>query len=173
MTMNLRRWLVVAAILAAVGSMLAVTPTNVVAQIRAALVKDADNPARQPFSASTGIVRFATDSASASAPLLTVPSGKRAVVEHLSCINYLAVGNNFVRFELLSTTGGSAARHQFVHTNVGTSFTAEADIWSFSQPVQAYADPATEISVSALRRSSASLGGVECYASGYYVDLTP
>jgi len=172
MTMNLRRWLVVAAILLAVGSLLAVTPTAVVAQIRAALVRDADNPARQPFSASNSSL-YSGSSSSAAATLLTVPSGKRAVVEHLSCINYLAVDNNFVRFEMLYIANGVAARHQFVNTRVGTSFVATADIWSFSQPVQAYADPGTEISVNALRRSSAGLGGLECDVSGYYVDMTP
>ena len=49
MSMNLRRWLVVAAMLVAVGSALAVTPTSVVAQIRAALIKNVDEPWRTPF----------------------------------------------------------------------------------------------------------------------------
>lgn len=173
MTMNIRRWLVVAAILAAVGSLLAVTPTSVVAQIRAALVRDVDNPARQPFSAWTSVVEFDAGSTLLSRPLLTVPAGKRAVVEHMSCVNYLEVGNNFVRFEMRYTTNGTELKHQFVNTRAGTSFVSSADIWSFSQPVRAYADAGTEITVYALRRLTAGLAGMECYASGHYVDMTP
>jgi len=169
---NWKRHVVIAAVILAAAAILGAVAQPVWAQVRAALVKDADNPARQPFSASSSSL-YSGSSSSAAATLLIVPSGKRAVVQHLSCINYLAVDNSFVRFEMLYIANGVAARHQFVNTHVGTSFVASADIWSFSQPVHAYADPGTEISVNALRRSSAGLGGLECDVSGYYVDMTP
>lgn len=130
-----------------------------------ATVKDADNPARQPFRVS-GTGMFG-DYTGLSVNLITVPSGKRAVIEHCSCINYLAATDNFVRFEL--AVDGAPA-HQFVHTRVGTSYVPGVDIWSFSQPVRLYADPASVISAHGLRRSTGT-GGIECYISGYFVDV--
>jgi hypothetical protein len=141
------------------------------AEIRAAFVRDVDNPALQPLSASSGLVTFAPGSISANVALLSVPAGKRAVVEHFSCINYLASANNFVRFELEYTSNGETERHQFVHTRVGASLVGGIDVWSFSQPVSAYADPGTSMEITAIRRSTAGQGGIECYASGHYVDL--
>jgi hypothetical protein len=104
--------------------------------------------------------------------LLTVPAGKRAVIEHVSCIDFLASGNNFVRMQLTYTLGGTAKAMQFVHDFVGASFAPGVDVWSFSQPVRAYADPGTVVSMSALRRSVSGTGDIECELSGYYVDTT-
>lgn len=140
------------------------------AQTRAALVKDVDSPASQPFAFSSGSTAFGASSLSLELPLITVPAGKRAVVEHVSCINYLASGNNFVRMEIGFVTGGVSRRHQFVHDYVGGSLLSGVDIWSFSQPVRLYADAGTAIRMSALRRSTSGSGGVECDISGHYVD---
>lgn len=139
------------------------------AQTRAALVKDVDSPASQPFAFSSSPVGFGS-SLSLELPLITVPAGKRAVVEHVSCINFLASGNNFVRMEIGFVTGGVSRRHQFVHDFVGGSLISGIDIWSFSQPVRLYADAGTAIRMSALRRSASGSGGVECDISGHYVD---
>src|SRR5258708_30270651 len=51
------------------------------AQVRAALVRDVDNPALAPFS---GTVRFSFSGLNTQALLTTVPAGKRLVVEHVS-----------------------------------------------------------------------------------------
>lgn len=138
------------------------------AQTRPALVKDVDSPASQPFAASatpgfSGI--------SANGTILTVPAGKRAVVEHFSCINFLDTGNNFVRLELGYTLDGATRRQQFVHDRVGTSLISGIDVWSFSQPVRLYADAGTAILVNALRRSGTGSGGIECHLSGHYVSV--
>lgn len=65
------------ATVAAVSSLLA--PTDLVAQLRAAIVRDADQPARQAvtlkhFSAANAFVQ-----------LYTVPAGRVLVVEHMNC----------------------------------------------------------------------------------------
>jgi len=139
------------------------------AQTRPALVKDVNSPASQPFAAN-GSANFPTGSANAASTLLTVPAGKRAVIEHVSCIDFLEVGNNFVRMELRYTLGAAANKHQFVHTRVGASFASNIDVWSFSQPIRLYADAGTTVEMSALRRSSAGSAGIECQISGHYVD---
>jgi hypothetical protein len=168
---NWKAYLIIAAILVVVGSILGGgLGEPVLAQVRAALIKDVDNPARQPFAVGTGITDFAVGSNSVSDTVLTVPAGKRAVVEHVSCINYVETANSWVRFEMNYTSAGAASRHQFVLTRVGPSFAAGIDIWSFSQPVQAYADPSTAITITALRRLSSGAGAIECYVSGHYVD---
>lgn len=172
MNKTLKRLLVLAACLTIVAAIVSITGSDVVAQIRAALIKDVDNPARQPFSASTNIVAFKSGDVVLSETIMTVPAGKRAVLEHCSCINYLEAGNNFIRFELRYVSGGVNARHQFVHTRVGVSFSPTIDIWSFSQPVRAYADAGTAITIEALRRSVTGSGAIECYISGHFVDPT-
>lgn len=170
---NWKAHLIIAALLLAAGTFLGgILAEPVWAQVRAALVKDVDNPSRQPFAADSNVTNFGTGAIDVSDPLLTVPAGKRAVIEHLSCINFLEAGNNFVRMELRYRLGGILQTHQFVHTRVGVSFIGTVDIWSFSQPIRAYADPSTEISIYALRRLTSGSGGIECQISGHYVDTT-
>lgn len=169
-----RRYLGILAVIVAVGIVFGgFLAEPIVAQIRAAFVKDLNNPAYQPFAVNSGVATFPSSSTSVTQTLLTVPAGKRAVIEHFSCINFLAATNNFVRFEILYTSAGGAKAHQFVNTRVGESFVAGVDIWSLSQPVRAYADPSTTISVNAFRRSGTGLGGIECELSGHLVDTTP
>jgi hypothetical protein len=68
-----------AAVLGSVG-LLATLPSNsLVAQVRAALVRDVDQPARQSV-----VIRQFT-STSTFAPVYTVPAGKRFVLEHMNC----------------------------------------------------------------------------------------
>lgn len=150
---------------AALVALLASSPAP--AQTRPALVKDVDSPASQPFGA---VATPPFSGLGATGTLLTVPAGKRAVVEHFSCINFLDSANNFVRLELHYTVGGILRRQQFVHERVGTSLIAGIDVWSFSQPVRVYADAGTAIQVSAIRRSSTGSAGIECHISGHYVD---
>jgi hypothetical protein len=160
---RLKHWL-------AAGFIALLASTAATAQTRAALVKDVDSPASQPFAASSGVVNFPAGSSNASSTLLTVPAGKRAILEHVSCIDFLETGNNFVRMEMRYTLGGVAQRHQFVHTRVGTSLIGSIDVWSFSQPVRLYADAGTILQMAALRRSTTGSGGIECQISGHYVD---
>jgi hypothetical protein len=159
---GVRSWL-------AVGLLAMLASGAATAQTRPALVKDVNSPANQPLAANAGAT-FGGGDSSATATLLTVPAGKRAVIEHVSCIDYLGTGNNFVRTELRYTLGGVLNRHQFVHTLVGNSFVSGIDVWSFSQPVRLYADAGTTIQIYALRWSTAGSGGIECHISGHYVD---
>lgn len=163
--------LTIAALILAAGTILGgILAKPVWAQVRAALVKDVDNPSRQPFAAENPLNTFGAGSIESTATLLTVPAGKRAVIEHVSCINYLEAGNNFVRMELRFRLGGVDQTHQFVNTRVGVSLSPTLDVWSFSQPIRAYADPSTAISIYAIRRSTSGLGGIDCQISGHYVD---
>lgn len=153
----------------AAGVIALLASTQAPAQTRAALVKDVDSPASQPFGAAA---TPAFSGVTATGTLLTVPAGKRAVVEHFSCINFLDSANNFIRLELRYTVGGTLRRHQFVHERVGPSFLTGIDVWSVGQPVRLYADEGTAIEVSALRRLTSGSAGIECYISGHYVNAS-
>lgn len=157
---RVRRWL-------AAGAMALLASTAATAQTRAALVKDVDSPASQPFAAASSP---SFSGLTATGTLMTVPAGKRAVVEHFSCIDFLDAANNFVRMELSYTLGGTLRQHQFIHTPVGASLASGINVWSLSQPVRLYADAGTAIQVRAIRRSSTGSAGIECYVSGFYVD---
>lgn len=154
----------------AAGAIALLASSAAMAQTRAALVKDVNSPPSQPFAANSGVAGFPSGANAITVTLLTVPAGKRAVVEHVSCIDFLAVGDNFVRMEMRYTLGGVSQQHQFVHTRVGTSLIPSIDVWSLSQPVRLYADAGTTIQMAAIRRSGAGPGGIECQISGHYVD---
>ncbi len=139
--------------------------------VRVQNVGSADNPALQGFAANTGTRSFAGGNSTNSQTLMTVPAGKRAVVEHVSCIDFLEAGNNFVRMELRYTLNGATQLHQFVHEHVGTSLVSTIDVWSFSQALRVYADPGSDISVFAIRRTTTGSGGIECQASGHFVTV--
>jgi len=108
--------------------------SHIVAQVRAALVKDVDNGAGQSFGASAS-PSFAASSITASEDFLTVPAGTQAVVEHLSCINYASVTNSFVRLEIGFVTAGVSRLHQFVATNAGPSLVSGISVWTVSRDV--------------------------------------
>lgn len=160
------RLVIAAALIVALG-IVALVARPAMAQLRAALVKDVDNPARQPFAAGA-FPSFSGRLAAES--FLTVPAGKRGVIEHVSCVNVLDASNNFVRLQVDVTTDGNLNSHQFVHSNVGPSI-GDLEVWSFSQPVRVYADPGTEVELNVFRRVGTGSGNVECYISGHYVDL--
>lgn len=96
--MNYRRWLAVAAILAAVGAVVAVTPDPLVAQIRAAFVKNVDETYRQPYEVYSEFWAVASSSDQCTLncanwsqgwnsflfDLPPVPAGKRLVIKHVS-----------------------------------------------------------------------------------------
>lgn len=94
------------------------------------------------------------------------------MVEHFSCINYADASNSFVRLEIRFVTSGLSSRQQFVATYAGASLVSGINVWTVSEPVTAYADPGTQIDLSAIRRN-AGTAGLECYITGHYVDLTP
>jgi len=132
-------------------------------------VRDTDRPGKQPL-----VGKIDMDfgiSQTLIATLAVVPVGKQGILEHLSCIDFIdSANNNFVRFDLEYTSGGVVTKAQFLHTNVGTSFVPGIDVVSFSQPFRAYVDGGSNIVLTALRRTTTGLAGIECYLNGYLVD---
>lgn len=128
------------------------------------LVRDVDNPARQPFQASIDtdwpagfIVKTTT--------LLTVPVGKRAVIEYATFYIAPSAGSKIQFAELGTTVGGNPASFDFV----GTPITS---IGVVAQPLRLYADAGTNI-VGIVGLDSTSTGGgeIKISISGYLVNV--
>ena len=143
------------------------TPTSVNV-VNTPGVRDADNPARQPFQAElflTGI--------SGSAGFLQVgqvPAGKRLVIENISVSGVTPTGQR-VFVGLITTLGDFIARHPLLVHAQGTNETGEAE-FVISQQVRLYADPGSNLTFY-VKRSSTTGQAVFFYAtiSGYLVDV--
>jgi hypothetical protein len=153
---NAKSYLVVAA--AAVLFMLFtafVLQRTVVAQMQATLVKDVDNPARQPFSAECMNYTAEIDGCT----LITVPAGQRLVIE---------------MFEV--RTQSAAPVVSLLYTGIYHYFTPDppvgvANLVYSVRRVRYYADPGTKIVASSFSANSINTFGASYVVSGYFVTL--
>jgi hypothetical protein len=144
------------------------------------LVRDLDNPARQPFQAELGGLLFNTSDDAESFQITLVPPGKRLVIEHVSLrINSREAGPEgipqprFRTFAALITKADTvAARHEVI---VDRADVGEASRNVASQSIRAYADPGSAVFVeidSTNDNGGNSLLGISHVAiSGHLVDL--
>src|SRR5262249_36263003 len=82
--------LVVIVVVAILGGVFA---KPVLAQVKAALVRDADNPALAPF---RGRVDFDLAATNDSRKMTTVPAGKRLVIEYVSWNSFTSTGDELI-----------------------------------------------------------------------------
>lgn len=152
------------ALLGVVGVVGAWFAKPVVAQVRAALVRDVDAPALSPFRAT---VNYQLCCLNDQRLLTTVPAGKRLVIEHISYLSFGPTGDQLVYAALRAGQFGPVHLVMGVnplHASASSSFT----IQDASQPVRAYFEAGEEVWVSA----SHNTGGnrqFELHVAGYYV----
>ncbi len=138
----LRRLVVVASILLIVASIVTITRSDVVAQIRAALVKNVDQPGRTPYQQS---VEFDPASGSFTRFYLVtfpaVPAGKRLVVEHVSAMIGVTAGGQpdflaFGDFYTLNTNNIALVNPVWTSksTAVGPYWMADRDVLVYYEP---------------------------------------
>jgi hypothetical protein len=162
---------------AAVSALVLVQPGVGQAQTQ---VRDLDNPARQPFQAELRQVPIPAFGESESFRIADVPAGKRLVIEHVSfrVANFRASipGEPVRQFgtfaSLITKANGVGASHELITQRIdltgGQSFSVA------SQPIRAYADPGTPVSIvigSITDDHTASLRAGHLTISGYLVDL--
>ena len=137
--------------------------TTAAAQTRAALVRDVDTPALQPFRGSVIISPFAT--LNEQRLLTTVPAGKRLVIEQVS---YTAGGQSGqVVFGALRT-GQFGPIQQYLQINPPhASATAPFVLQDGTSPVHVYFEAGEEVWVTVT--STASLASFQLAAQGYFV----
>ena len=168
---------IVAAMMLGVGSWsvpeaLAQPPKDVVvvnaptAPIPVTIQKNFDNPALQPFqqflagAMDDGELNMGDELA------VTVPAGKRLVIETVSAIVTTGAGQN-VRIRVDATAGGAAAHH----------LTVSKEPWQASfdhtgiQSGRMYADPGTTVYIRVVRDQSTGIAVVNAAISGYFVNV--
>jgi hypothetical protein len=135
-----------------------------------ATVKSSDAPGRQPFQKALRVI--IQDGDSTAAGTVTVPAGKRLVIEHVTVQAIAAPGTALFNLMVKGTVQGEEGR-QFLpieHTsNVGPN--GGTDFIVAGGPVRLYADPGTFVSFSAQRFPVAGILILDWSVSGYLIDL--
>lgn len=168
-SLNSKRLVWLAAGAVALGFIVQSVAVPAIAQIRAALVKDVDNPIRQPFTV-TRLINIPAGDVFFSVNALVVPVGKRAVLEHLACAGFTPSDTRitalFVRYTSLP------ADHVLFAVPVNTGTSQSGHQWVASQSLRAYADAGFGVQLGGnLLNVSMGQGTVSCMVSGHYVDL--
>lgn len=134
------------------------------AQVRATLVRDIDAPALAPFS---GAIEYSSTILNDQRLLITVPAGKRLVIEHISYYTASTTGDQFVFGALRRGQFGPLAIVLEVnapHAAASTGFT----IQDGSMPVKLYFEAGEEVWVSASHNTGSSRN-FRLMAQGHYV----
>ena len=145
------------------------TPTTAnVNVVNTAQVRDADNPARQPYQ--NGFFLVGVNAIQDSWLLATVPAGKRLVIENVAVSGVTPTGQRM--FVSLSTgVNNLALRHPLLVSAQGTNEDGEAE-FVISQQVRLYADPGTAVTLHLKRSSTTGLAAITfATISGYLVDV--
>jgi len=121
----------------------------------------------QPFQTSGGGT-FSNGVDSLSLVLVTVPPGKRLVIE------YATVGGSTnpgikLGAVIATTVGGTTVYHQLVVTDQGSIY--DPVNYAGSQLMRVYADPGTDVRGFLFRTPETLGGGAAITISGYFVDL--
>ena len=142
-------------------------------------VRDVDTPSRQPFQAQ--VVNQGIDENRPTAfALVAVPAGKRFVVEHVS-LRVLVPPSptklSIVQARLLTQLGGQTVDHVLVLGKLTELAANRAEVFEASQPIRAYADAGTTVSVSLVfdadGREPVTAIVNRLSVSGHFVDLAP
>ncbi len=162
------------AIALAVGMCLSSAPGLGRAQVA---VRDADRPTLQPFQA-TLANRLIGETAHL-LPLVTVPLGKRLVIEHASAAVVIAPTPDrryLVSIWLRTQVNGRQADHVLVLDRMQGLPARTAETFHASQPIRIYADPGTIVSAVVSFHTGSSSDDVDLAninrlsISGYLVD---
>ncbi len=130
-------------------------------------VRDVDNPARQPFQWPF-VWSVAPGSFDEFSPFVTVPAGKRLVIETIS-VQATADVVSHIRIRIQTTADGQLSGHFIDVANRGGA----AGLTNFhgTHAVRIYADPGSSVRFGAGRNDSSGFVSVEAAISGYFVDV--
>ena len=141
------------------GDGTAASPLAVAAPL---MVRDLDNPARQPFQIT------ASSDSSSPVPITTVPTGKRLVIEFISGLANTATGKSPSPVLLIEEGTTIIFSHRLLLTRVGAaSDTIDAHI--VSQPFRMYLKAQQTLSLALLTSNETMALSI----TGYFVDDLP
>ena len=129
------------------------------------VVRDVDNPARQPFQVSVSPVAV-TPGISAFVFMTQVPAGKRLIIEQVTSQGSVSSGAA-VQMQIVTDLGGDETSHAVVFTRQGTD--GVSDYFAASELTRLYADPNSPVTI---RAQGINGGGTFSFSiSGYFVSL--
>jgi hypothetical protein len=132
------------------------TAPRVIAAVKAALVRDADNPARNA-------IQF--EFYNSGANVYHVPASKILVIEYVS---FQTVFSTPGTYSLSTTVKGVTVGHYFSPVSyVGAADAGNGD-WFLGTTVRIYADPGTDVTVQTIGSAASGNGAF----SGYLIDAT-
>lgn len=163
--MNIRKLRLAAlpAVLIACVALAGVFAKPVWAQVRAALIRDADNPALAPF---MGVAEYDFTTLNTQALLVTVPAGKRLVIESVSYVSGGSSTNQLVYAALRSGQFGPVGLVLPInapHVSVTTGLTLQDG----SLLARAYFEAGQDVWVSASYTGGSRT--FEIHVAGYYI----
>ena len=133
------------------------------------LVRDVDNPARQPFQAGVNVT-LNQPTAAFVQTVAIVPAGKRLVIEYVSAIADVPVDQKVVISVLCQNLSASrAVSHVFPVTPQGT-FPGPIDRLVASESTRIYVEPEDSVNFIVNRNSAAGTANCLFSISGYLVD---
>jgi hypothetical protein len=132
------------------------------------VTRDFDNPAFEPFQ---GRVGFSVDELFAQDVLLTVPAGKRLVIEYMNRRAELPIGQTIihVRMQIVEAGGNGSIEHCFGAEFQGTQ--GGQDHFTFNHLMRVYAAPGSSITVIVNRSATDAFGTASVAVTGYFVDI--
>ena len=151
------KFLAVAAPLALVATLGHFYGKPLVAQVRAALVRDVDNPARNALQFYLYVGGTVTT--------YHVPVGKILVIEDVSILTEYNITGTF---GISTTVKGVAVTHWFSPGGYVSTGVATGGSFFGGRPTRIYADPGTDVFI---QSAGAVLNG-ECAFSGYLLDAS-
>lgn len=141
------------------------TASVTVANTTPLAVRDADNPARQPFqSESSESFPAGGDTINV---FFSVPAGKRLVVEQVTASIGVLPGQHAL-MNVMTTANGNQVVHFMKPTEQGEWVGFQ--VFVVSQPVRFYADAGTQVRLQVNKNSTVGIGSATVSLSGYLID---
>ena len=139
------------------------------------LVRDLDNPARQPVQARASCTINPGSSTPAGntceSTIFDVPSGKRLVIEYASMqLEFITIGK-LMSLDITTTLGGNPVSHSFPLSSPAVGAAGGGGLARLGQQVRIYADPGTAVMVTGVRTELTGTSFCRFTISGYLVDV--
>ena len=134
-------------------------------------VRSADNPAFQPYQHDdSGVL---SQNGFTKTAFFDVPAGKRLVIELVTIVAFLDIGNNLATATITVTPpGGVFVRHHLTRTPTGEVSGGPATGFTVTQPLRLYCEAGTgAVRVDVERLNNTGLFSTQFGVSGYLVDL--
>lgn len=129
-------------------------------------IRDLDNPARQPFQAGSSC---STTSDGCFGSFITVPAGKRLVIEYMSMLADIPAGQ-VALWQVRTTVGGQHVHFLPQSAPAVAGFIGSPGVAAVSQQVRLYADPGSVLILSFTRNGTGTQAHFDATISGYLVD---